>query len=160
VGWIAETFPQRRGDAAFTHEWYAAIGFNDAAWFGAKTPVFSPYLVYYRDMDDNLGGRIEFQISHVFTPAQVGTADHPVLKDIFVTPVFLVGIDNRQLTGHTRPAYLQWGLETTWDLSTALKLPTTHGRLALTAFLYYRDSLVDSLLKDRLYGGLSVGYAW
>ena len=160
VGWIAETFPQRCGDAFFTHEWYVAIGFDDAKWFGAKAPVLSPYLVYYRDVDDFGGGRIEFQVSHVFAPADLGTAATAFLKDVYVTPSLLVSVDNRQLTGATRVAFLRWGIETTYDLSAALKLPPKSGRLGITAFLYYRDSLVDDLLQDRLYGGVSFGYAW
>lgn len=159
AGWTARTFPQFRGDAAYTHEWYVSLGFNDRKLFGVKEPVLSPYLTYYRDMDDFKGGWLDVGISHAFALKQSGLENTPVLKDITLTPSFLVGVDDGQMGRQRRLSSLRYGVDVSYDLSNALKMPEEQGKLYLTGFLYYSDALVNPL-PDRLYGGVGLSYRW
>jgi len=158
VGWIAATFPQRHGDRAYTHEWYVALGLNDAAWFRTKENIFNPYLVYYMDVDDTRGGRIQFQISHTFLPARMGLARAPVWKNVAITPSFLMDVDLRGLTKHTKIASLRYGIEVFYDLSDIFKIPPKHGSIGVTVFLYFRDCLLGDPYEDRLFGGMTLSY--
>ena len=160
VGWIAETFPPARGDAFYTHEWYLALMINDREIFGTKDNVLSPHVAYYMDMDDRPGGWLEWGISHCFAPADLGLAKVNVLKDVTVTPSFNMGIDHGQLGPATRVAELRYGLEVCYDLSNALSIPEKFGRVAVTGFVYFVDSVFEARLKDRFYGGMTLSYSF
>jgi len=161
AGWLAQTFPQYSGDTACTNEWYVALNVDDAKWFGTDEPVLSPYAAYYMDLDDLRGSWMEFGISHSFRLGPLGFEKTPVLKDMAITPSFIVGVDHRQLTQSTRVATLQYGLQVDYDLSEAMKIPPKYGRLGLAGFLYFRDALpgVEDYLRDRLYGGIRLAYS-
>ncbi|MGB2821478.1 MAG: hypothetical protein WBF17_10880 [Phycisphaerae bacterium] len=162
AGWIGQTYPNSSGDPAFTHEWYLALTIDDSKWFRTDMPVLNPYLAYYMDMDDVRGSWMELGISHCFFLAQMGLEKTPLLKDLSITPSFLMGVDHRQVKRSTRLATLQYGLDICLDLSSALNIPPEHGRLTLSGFLYFRDSLgeMEDEICDRLYGGLRLGYYW
>jgi len=158
IGWIAETFPNRTGDAAYTHEWYVSVGLDDSKWFGTESGVLNPYLAYYMDMDNYRGSWMEFGLSHSFFLARMGLAKTPILQHVSLTPSFLVGIDHRQVTRSTRVGTIQYGIDIRLDLSDLLKIPPKYGYLGLTGFLYFRDSLLEPHIEDRLYGGVSLTF--
>jgi len=160
VGWIYETFPRLRGDDASTQELYVSVSFDDSKWFGVKEPVLNPFVAYFQDIDNSPGGRLAFGISHTFSLAEMGMKDTPFLKDVDISPVFLMEVDNGQLGHHWRAEDYQVGIEAGYDLTESLKLSPKFGRIMLTTFVYYRDALMDGQGDDRFYGGLTFSYMW
>ena len=164
LGWIAYTFPQASGDAHYTHEWYASLGFDDSVIFGTEQSVLNPSVAYYWDMDYLDGGWLELGISHGFGPADLGTDNTPVLQDITVTPSLVVGVDDGQMGKSMRLANVQYGIELGYDINSALNIPTEHGSIALTAFVKFSDAIHDNgtvvNLNDEFWGGMNLSYAW
>jgi len=159
-GWIAYQFPQASGDANLTHEWYVSLGFDDSGLFGTEQSVLNPYVAYYMDVDDIQGSWIEFGISHDFALAESSLTDTPILKDITLTPSLIIGIDHGQISTSTKLANMQYGLDTAYDLSSAMGLPEKFGELTLTGFLRYSDAVYEEVLNDEFWGGVTVGYSW
>lgn len=159
TGWTAHTFPQFRGDQAYTNEWYVSLSFDDSKLFKTDRPILNPYVTWYQDTDDYKGGWVETGISHTFSLREAGLDKTPILKDLAVTPSFLVAFDEGQLGGYGRAAEVQYGLQLCYDLSAALKMPAKYGQLYLTGFLFYRDGFIEQVV-DRLYGGVGIGYQW
>ncbi|NLF32571.1 MAG: hypothetical protein GX591_16980 [Planctomycetes bacterium] len=159
AGWIAQTFPQESGDAAFTQSWFLLLAFDDGRWFGTDAPLLNPYVAYYQDLDNFHGGWLEAEISHCFALAGLGMEEVPLLKDITVTPSCLLSVDFGQLEDDRGPAALEYGIVVDYDLTAAADLPVADGRLYLSAFLYFRQTFADEL-EDVLYGGLSMTLSW
>jgi hypothetical protein len=165
LGWASYQFPQARGDARTTNEWYAKTTFDDGKLFGAKQGVLNPYVAYYMDVDQVKGGQwLEFGVSHDFKLAKLGCAGTPVLKDLTVTPSLVLGADHRYFTTSTQLANLNYGLAVSYDLSGALRLPGKYGSLSLAGFLNFSQALAVKHdvpgYHDELYGGMMLGYAW
>ncbi len=158
LGWIGYQFPQASGDGRFTHEWYISLGFDDSGLFGTKESVLNPYVAYYMDVDDLHGSWIEWGISHDFALADCGFKDTPILKDMTLTPSFVMGIDHGQLSESTKLANLQYGLDISYDMSSALGIPDKYGNLTLTGFLRFSDAVYDEALNDEFWGGVTIGY--
>ena len=55
---------------------------------------------------------------------------------------------------------LQYGLDLTYDLSSALKIPEKFGSLSLTGFLYFSDAINGDVINDEFWGGVGLGYEW
>jgi len=164
AGWICYTFPQEVGDVYKTNEWYVKGDLDDGKLLGTASAVLSPYVAYYQDLDDFKGSWIELGVSHDFALAEAGPAAAPILKHVTVTPSAVLGIDHRYLPGaSTRLANLTFGLATAYDLSGALGLPERFGRVTVTGFLNYSQTLNSAAraeaLNDEFYGGFTVGYA-
>lgn len=157
LGWLGESFPRKSGDGEFTSEAYAALSFDDSKWFKTQRPVLNPFVAYYQDLDDNPGGRILLGASHVFSLSEMGLKSTPVLKDIDVVPSFLVQIDNGEMDRHWKADWYRWGIQVSYDLSNAMRIPPNAGRFAVTGFVYYRDSRIDSI-EDRFFGGVTLAY--
>lgn len=160
LGWIGYQFPQASDDGRFTHEWYVSLAFDDSKLFGTKEPILNPYVAYYRDMDDLHGGWLEFGISHDFVLANYNCSRTPILKDITVTPSFVMGVDQGQVSSSTRMANLQYGLDVAYDLSAALGMDEKYGSFTLTGFLRFSDAVYNEALDDQFWGGVSIGYQW
>ncbi len=160
LGWIGYQFPQASGDADFTNEWYVSLSFDDSKLFGTKEPVLNPYVAYYMDIDDLHGSWIEWGISHDFALADCGCKNTPILKDITLTPSFVMGIDHGQISGSTKLANLQYGLDVAYDLGSALGLPEKYGSLTLTGFLRFSDAVYDKAINDEFWGGVTIAYEW
>ena len=168
TGWIAYTFPQEMDDVYYTHEWYVTLSLDDGALLGLDAPILSPYIAYYLDMDDFQGSWIEWGISHDFALADLGCGGVPVLKDITLTPSYVMGISHRYITTSkgkgTHLANNQFGLNVAFDLSGALNLPDYFGSLTLNGFINYRlagsDRLQKEVLNDEFWGGMTIGYEW
>ncbi len=122
--------------------------------------MLNPYIAYYLDTDDVDGSWIEWGISHDFALSEMGMAGVVVLKDITLTPSFVMGIDYGQLGPGTRVAHLQYGLDTSFDLSSAMNIPEQYGSLSLTGFLYFSNAVHDAAMNDEFWGGVTVGYEW
>ncbi len=167
TGWIAYAFPQVEDESECTHEWYVALSFDDSCLFGTEQGVLNPFVAYYLDVDDVQGSWLEFGVSHDFILAEMGCKDTPVLKDLSVTPSFVVGVDHRYLpnslgTGQeaTRLANLRYGLAATYDITSALSLPPQVGLVTLTGFLNFSQALRDELIDDEFWGGVTVAWQW
>jgi len=158
TGWIFYVFPQQADDAQCTQEWFASLSLDDSALFGTEGPVLSPYVAYYLDVDDVQGSWIEWGVSHDFPLAELGLAGVPVLKDLTVSPSFVMGIDCGQNSPSCRLANLVYGLDVSLDLNAALSIPDAFGSLSLTGFLRFSDAVFDAVLDDELWGGLTL--AW
>jgi hypothetical protein len=168
TGWIAYHFPRLSGDAAFTHEWYISLAFDDSALFGTDGPVLNPTVTMYWDMDDFKGRWFEIGISHDFVLADCqGLQGVPVIRYLTLTPSLTFGIDNRWLaraTGTgcdgTRLANIVYGLAASYDLSGCLDIPPQYGSIALTGFLNFSQAVATAYIQDEFYGGFGVTYSW
>ena len=197
VGWIAYHFPRLRdggapapSDAAYTHEVYVRLSFDDSKVFGA--PMLSPTVTYYHDVDEVQAGFLIAQISHDF-PLRMCCGKAPILKDLTITPSFALAVDHRYYDkAHvgsrtttvasapqeplnepfeeplyftakgTRLAYVEYGLVVKYDLSSALGIPPQCGAFSVSGFLNFTQSLHDnsSAVQDEFWGGMSVGWEW
>jgi len=83
-----------------------------------------------------------------------------VLRHMTVTPSFVMGVDHGQLSGGTRLAHVQCGLDVSFDLGTALGLPANCGTLTLNGFLRFSDAVFNAVLNDEFWGGVTIGYGW
>ncbi|HDZ20577.1 hypothetical protein LCGC14_0512840 [marine sediment metagenome] len=168
LGWIAYVFPILEGDARYTHEWYVALALDDGKVLGLDAPILNPTVTMYHDLDDFKGRWIEVAISHDFPLSDCqALRDVVIAKDITITPSMTLGIDNRWLANavakgnsSTKLANLLYGLDVSFDVSSALNIPEQYGTITVTGFLYFSQALRDALLNDEFYGGVSVGYAW
>ncbi len=160
TGWIAYTFPQAAGDAHYTNEWYITLSLDDSSLFGTEGGVLNPYVGYYLDTDDVKGCWIELGISHDFALAELGMANTTGLKDITVTPSTVLGIDRGQFDSGCHIHNILYGLDVSYDLSSALGIPSQYGSLTLTGFLYFSNAINDDVINDELFGGVSMGYEW
>jgi hypothetical protein len=160
LGWIGYQFPQASGDADFTNEWYVSLGFDDSGLFGTEGAVLNPYIAYYMDVDDLHGSWIEWGISHDFALADCVSENAPILKDMTLTPSFVMGIDDGQISGSTKVANLQYGLDVAYDLGSALGLDEQYGGVTLTGFLRFSDAVYDKVLNDEFWGGVTIAYEW
>jgi len=179
LGWIAYHFPFIRksgspipSDFAYTNEAYVTVSYDDSKLFGTDSPVLSPYVSYYQDVDDIRGGWLEIGVGHDFALADCAALkDTPILKDLTVSPLLVLGIDHRwydkagfgadNAVG-TRLGNLTYGLNISYDLSGALGLPEQIGSLTVAGFLNYCQSFHDDspAVGDEFYGGMTVGWAW
>ena len=75
-------------------------------------------------------------------------ASTPILKDITVTPSFVMGIDDGQYGSSMRAANLRYGLDVTYDLNGALGIPEQYGNMSITAFLNFSDAIFSEVLND------------
>ena len=164
IGWIAYTFPPFRGDAHSTYELYGKLGFQDGVLWGTESPILSPTIAYYQDIDDAAGsGWFEVGISHDFDMERV----LPVMQRLTVTPSLVLGVDHRYfgklgLTSRTstRVANLTYGLGASYDLGAALGMPPRYGEFTVGGFVNYSQAFARDAIKDELYGGMTVGYSW
>jgi len=167
AGWIAYTFPPFGGDAHTSYEVYLKLYFDDSGLWKTDKPVLNPYVAYYHDLDlaEN-GSWWELGVSHPFAMADY-CPDAPILKNVTITPSVVLGVDHRYCErilacGHpsTRLANINYGLDISYDLSGALKLPPRFGKLAVGGFLNFSQALYDEVIDDEFYGGLKLSYAW
>ena len=167
-GWLTYHFPLLSGDSQHTHEWYVSLNFDDSKLLGTKEAVFNPSVAYYQDVDDFEGSWIEIGVSHDFALGEIEPLKAaPILKDITVTPSLTLGIDHRWMaqavasgSDSTRLGNLLYGLDISYDLSGALKIPEEYGSISLAGFLYFSQALRDELIDDEFYGGMTVAYSW
>ena len=160
TGWIAYTFPQAGGDAYYTNEWYIKLSFDDSALFGTEGSVLNPYVAYYWDTDDVDGAWLEWGISHDFALADFGMENTPLLREVTITPSFLMGIDDGQMGKSMRLANMQYGINLGYDLGSALNIPQKYGSISLNTFVYFSDAIHDTFLSDEFWGGMTLSYAW
>ncbi len=173
LGWIAYTFPPLAGDAHDTNEVYAKVSVDDGFIFGTDEPVLNPYVYYGLDVDDGQQGSwLEFGVSHDFVLADCkAMKSAPILKDITVTPSAVLAVDNRYLDKFDvlgdgteqeamRLAYMQYGLNVSYDLSSGLNIPPQYGAMTLSGFVNFNQAFRDDLLNDEMWGGVSLGYEW
>ena len=169
LGWCAYAYPEYKGDATTTYEIYAKLSLDDSVLFGTDAPVLNPYVSYYHDIDLLASsGWLEIGISHTFALGDCGAcSDCPFLRYLSITPSVALGIDHRQLgkvTGGsigTRLATITYGLDLSFDLSSALKWPAQYGALSIGGVIYYSQSMSGkSLIRDEVWGGLKMSYSW
>jgi len=169
AGWIGYQFPQLSGDGQYTNEWYVTLRFDDARLFGTQNGVLNPYVALYMDVDDfKRGCWMELGVSHDFALGEIECCKGVfLLKDLTVTPSFVLGYDHRYLDkffhaghGSSRAANLCYGLDVTHDLSGALGLPERFGGLSVTGFLRFSDALRDDLINDEFWGGVTFAWKW
>ena len=169
AGWIGYQYPQLSGGEGCTNEWYTALRFDDARLFGTKSNVLNPYVAFYMDVDDyKRGCWMELGVSHdVPLAAFECCRDAAVLKDLTITPSFVLGYDHRYLdklfrtgAGSSKVAALQYGLDVTYDLAGALGLSQRWGELTVTGFLRFSDAVRDDRLDDEFWGGVTFAWKW
>jgi hypothetical protein len=167
TGFVFYVFPS--DTALNTEEIYLSFEHNDAWMWKWLFPdnedgVLNPSLFLVHDVGQAAGaGWYEFGISHGFAlPAHVT-----------VTPSFTMAFD-RSYIGRTLDipeveqvglAYLQYGLDVSYDLSAALEIPEEYGALTLSGFLYYNDARdrynkEGSGVENVLFGGFSLAWGF
>ena len=61
-------------------------------------------------------------------------------------------------------AYIQYGLNAAYDLSSALSVLKNAGDVTVSGFLYFNQALgnadSDGLIQDEFFGGVSVGWSF
>ena len=161
------------GDDEATTEIYLQVKFDDSELFGRDEPLLSPFFYYGLDIDQtDEGSWIEIGIEHEFNFRDLGVFEEATpMRHFTVTPSVILGIDHRYLDTFgrfarrvhqkaDRLAFLSYGLDFSYDLSSALQMRPEHGKLKLGAFVNFSDALREDLLNDELYGGFMVGYEW
>ena len=158
-------------DSSFGQEVWFGLAFDDSAIFGK--PLFSPYVTYVLDVDDNRGSWIDLGIKHDFKLSEMGLKAVPVIKDLTVTPGVVFGIDHRyvdKIVGNdlgTHFSTINYGLSSTYDLNGGLNIPRKYGSFYIKGFINFKEQVHDyqvhgpyPVLRDELYGGVSFGYSW
>jgi hypothetical protein len=166
VGYSFYTIPN--WNSYNTGEWWFTLEHNDAwmwkwLWPENEDGILNPTLNFAHDLDLTPGAIwIDVGISHEFE----------VIENLTVTPGFTLGIDHRYLDpvleteepGSTGLAVLQYGLNVSYDLSTALEIPEEAGTVAVSGFLFFNDVVGHAkdraLIEDELFGGMSVAWSW
>jgi hypothetical protein len=158
-------------DMSFGQEVWFGLALDDSAIFGK--PVFSPYMTFVQDIDDNKGRWIDLGIKHDFKLSELGCASTPILKDLTLSPGVVFGIDDGyvdKIVGNSRGTHLatiNYGLTTTWDLNGTFNIPRKYGSFYVKTFLNYKEQVHNyhvngpfPVLRDELYGGVTFGYSW
>ena len=154
---------------ANTSEWWFSVEHNDAwlwrgLWPENQDGVLNPSFAFYQDVDAGAGNAIwmELGLNHAFQ----------VAENVTVTPSWILAIDHdyyRHFAGDpnkntTRLAYMQWGLDITYDLKDALKLPDGWGDMSVSGFLYFNDALGSAennrIIQDEFFGGISLAWSF
>lgn len=167
LGYTFYTFPN--ANAANTSEWWFGLEHNDAwmwksIWPDNEDGVLNPSFAFYQDVDLGAGNAIwmEIGLSHEF----------PINDLVTVTPNWLLAIDHgyyHTFAGDrnkntTRLAYMQWGLDVTYDLGTAWQLPGKLASTSLSGHLYFNDALGNvednRIIQDEFFGGFSLGWSF
>ncbi len=166
LGYVFFSFPNAK--AANTQEWTVTLEHNDAwmwkwLWPDNADGVLNPSFFYAMDVVAAPGKSwIELGISHEFQ----------VAEHVTVTPGVIAAIDHGYLdpilgtgrSGSTRFAYLQYGLNIGYDLSTAMRLPAKIGSWSMSGFLYFNDALGNpednGTIQDEFFGGVSIGVSF
>ncbi len=148
-------------------EWFVKLDHNDAwlwkgLWPDNEDGILNPFIAYYHDVRYAAGGGwLEFGGSHSFE----------IFPNFTATPGVTLAVDNRYLdrtldtgdVGSTKLAYIQYGLNVAYELSKALKIPERFGSITLSGFLYFNETVGqphrDRLIRDELFGGMSVGWS-
>ena len=176
AGWIAYNYPHLAGDAHLTFEVFAKVALDDGFIFGQKDPVLSPSLTYYYDYDLVDAGVLVGTIKHKFALDEL-TEGMPVVRYMTITPSASIILDNRYMDknstvvaspGHgahksTTLSSVEFGLAVGYDLSKALDMHESSGKLELTVFTNYSRPLAREefiWLDDVIYGGISLGWEW
>ena len=171
LGWIGYDFPQISDDPGFSNEYFIGLALDDQKLLGESWFALNPTLTYYQDIDDigafGQGAWLEFALSHEFKLSKCPTLGSvPIVKDLTVTPSFLLSMDIGYLGSGTRTAATQYGLEVGYDLGKALGLPEQYGSVGVTGFLKYSDAVTDGATNfgtnhnDEFWGGFSIGWEW
>ena len=166
LGYVFYSFPNAK--VANTQEWTVAMTHNDAwmwkwLWADNEDGVLNPSIFYAMDVVAAPGGGwLVFGISH----------DWQVAENLTLTPGIRAAIDHRYIdpilgTGlgsSTRLAYVQYGLNVSYDLSVAWEIPERNGSWSMAGFLYFNDargSAEDSgSIHDEFFGGVSIGVSF
>lgn len=166
LGYSFWTFPNSK--SVNSMEWKVGLEHNDAwmwkwLWADNEDGVLNPFFTFYHDVDQLAGASwMECGFSH----------DFAVCENVTVTPSMTFAIDHRYLdrmvatgfTGSTRLAYIQYGLNVGYDLSSALSLPENIGSVVLTGFLYFNDAVghpeSSNTIQDEFFGGMSLGWSF
>jgi hypothetical protein len=168
AGWIGYHFPQSEGDDRMTNEWYVGLSADDSELWKMCGIDFSlnPTLTYYIDVDNADEGQwIIAGLSHDFVMAEMGMQDTPVLKDTTITPSVQFHFDHRYLNTNrtTKLSSINYQLDMSVDLSSALDIPAEWGGVSIGGFLAYSQAIDDgdaAGISDEFYGGMNVGWEW
>ena len=156
AGWIAYVFPQASGDDHTTYETFISLGLDDSTIFGTEESVLNPTATWYMDLDLNANNSwFELGISHDFPLGEVEWLKFASLEHMTISPSLTLGIDNRFISTSTQLGNLEYGLECSYDVSSALDLPEQMGEISISVFLNYSQGLAETL-NDEFYGGLTL----
>jgi len=169
AGWVSYTFPHVTGDVAATYEFYGKVSFEDRVLFGV--PLINPFVYWGIDPDLAKGGSwIQVGGSHDFALSDLpGIGDLPVVRSLTLTPSISLAVDLRYLHNFAvaasgrpskRVANVIYGIAADLDLSEVLGLPKKYGGVSTGAFLNFSQAVRRDILRDELYGGVTVSYSW
>jgi hypothetical protein len=173
VGWTEFTYPRILSSHDRTNEWFIRLEHNDAwMWRGlgykGEDGILNPSFCFAQDMGYILGQWYELCIKHEFT----------LCKNITWTPQCIFAFDGGYIqpslndgkgSGKFEYAYTEPGMELKYDLTELLHLPPYAGSVYISGQLYYnavsaveksRNEDSHQVLKDLLFGGLTVGWSW
>ncbi len=167
LGYTSYSFPNL--SSINTNEWWFGLEHNDAWMWKALWPdnddgVFNPSFTFYQDFDQGAGNAIwiEIGLSHEFA----------INDRLSVTPSWLLAIDHdyyHHFAGDphentTRLAYMQWGMNVTYQLGEALGLTPVPKSVTPSGFLYFNDALGSAedngTIQDEFFGGVSIGFSF
>ncbi len=166
LGYIFYTFPNAK--QANTQEWWFSLAHNDAwlwkgLWPDNEAGVLNPSFGFYQDVALGAGSSMfmTFGLNHPFE----------VAPDFTITPSWTLCIDHGfthyfgGVRDHsTRIAGMLWGLDMTYDLTEALRIPDGWGSVSLSGFLYFCDAVGNmednGVIQDEFYGGMSIGWSF
>lgn len=160
------------GDISFGQEVWFGLALDDSAIFGKR--ILSPFMTYVLDVDDNRGSWLDLGVQHDFALGDLACLrDVPILRHTTLNARVVLGVDHRyvdKIVGNdpaTHFSTINYGLSATTDLNAVLGIPKTCGSLYVRTSLNFKEQLHDynvagpyPVLRDELYGGVTVGYAW
>jgi hypothetical protein len=171
VGWTDFTYPHVKGSLDRTNEWFIRLEHNDAwmwRWAGyrGKDGILNPSFFFSQDTGYIRGTWYEIGLSHPFELARNLTWT-PKCTFAFDGGYVQPALNGGKGSGEFEYAYTQPGMELKYDLTELLHLPKSAGSVYVSGQLYYniisdveRERNRSPLLRDLLFGGMTVGWSW
>lgn len=179
IGFLWYEFPRAASNSDSTQELTLTLNFDESVWLrgmgmDVKESILNPYLFMAFDLNYAKGASYyETGVSHDFALANMGCSGVPFFKDITLTPSWSMSWQHNWLNKYSvdpsagqRRNFssmnnMQWGLDLTYDLKGAFKIPDKYcGEMYVKGFIYYSQALQSQYLDDEFWGGMSVGYSW
>ncbi len=169
LAWYGYDYAQLSGDASFSDIWCVTLTLDDQKLMGEGWFALNPSITYAQDIDDvgaqGQGSGLFFCMNHPFILAKCpGLGKIPIVRDLTVTPSFMLSFDVGYIDSGTRPLATEYGLAVGYDLTEVLGVPKKYGTVTLTGFVNYSDAITDDSpninLDDELWGGFEIGWEW
>jgi hypothetical protein len=150
TGYTSYIFPDR--EDIDTSEVFLKLAFDDSVLFHTERPVLNPYILGAYDFDVYQGLYVEAGINHTLPIENTGLVFIANAHAAYVNSYDLFAINPDE--SNTGFQHWQVGITAKYTLNTLLNIPDRFGKMSLTGFINYTDSIDEELIAtDQLWGG-------